>query len=228
MEGFFMSTLSFITQGSSIVYHLSLDEKTALCGKEIYNATSVTQDIPKKQRPCKRCMMRVSNMIAIRQEKSRDESIDRLESYAKGRKAIAYDSENQIAVFSDFPSLSDNAMTWLLDYRKRKPDKYVDLLCIDHNRPYRATLYYKSSEKKYDILLPGRQEYYNSQQWRDLSERVFERDNHTCRLCGCTTDRFTAHHITYERFGCEDLNDLTTLCQLCHSSFHNSGRNLRR
>jgi hypothetical protein len=41
-----------------------------------------------------------------------------------------------------------------------------------------------------------------------------------CQLCN--NDHFLhVHHRTYERFGCEEISDLTVLCGYCHAKHHN-------
>lgn len=58
-----------------------------------------------------------------------------------------------------------------------------------------------------------------SPQWRSLRLKALERDGHACRICN-TTKSLDVHHRTYERFGHEDLNDLTVLCRKCHETHH--------
>jgi 5-methylcytosine-specific restriction endonuclease McrA len=38
-------------------------------------------------------------------------------------------------------------------------------------------------------------------------------------VCNATTS-LDVHHRTYERFGHEDVDDLTVLCRTCHDLFH--------
>ena len=57
--------------------------------------------------------------------------------------------------------------------------------------------------------------HYQSAYWRTLREQCFARDNYRCRLCN-SPDTLQAHHRTYERFGHELLDDVTTLCEPCH------------
>jgi len=61
--------------------------------------------------------------------------------------------------------------------------------------------------------------------WRELRERVLEREGYECRFCGKTneehieeTDRgLDAHHIIPERDGGEDtMRNLVALCRSCH------------
>lgn len=65
-------------------------------------------------------------------------------------------------------------------------------------------------------------EYMRSGAWRDKRKDRLDRDGHQCRHCGAAT-KLEVHHLTYERFGKEQLNDLITLCKSCHDGVH-SGR----
>lgn len=77
-----------------------------------------------------------------------------------------------------------------------------------------------------DDLLPlryGRWRHPNPQHWYDIRAQALARDGHRCVMCndsGC----LNVHHRTYERWGCEWLEDVTTLCSSCHLHFH-GGRN---
>lgn len=62
-------------------------------------------------------------------------------------------------------------------------------------------------------------EYLRTPEWAVMREQALERDGRRCRACNSET-KLNVHHRTYARRGCEDLNDLTTLCQRCHEHFH--------
>jgi hypothetical protein len=56
--------------------------------------------------------------------------------------------------------------------------------------------------------------------WRDS---VYERDNHTCQMCG-STSKLIAHHIV--AWGDDEslrfeVSNGTTLCRKCHPAVHN-------
>jgi hypothetical protein len=61
--------------------------------------------------------------------------------------------------------------------------------------------------------------YLLSPQWQELRQQALERDGHRCRVCN-SAKRLDVHHRTYERFGHEDLDDLTVLCRGCHERYH--------
>jgi len=58
-----------------------------------------------------------------------------------------------------------------------------------------------------------------SRYWRQIKKARKALDNHQCTQCSSTED-LTVHHITYERLGKEDINDLITLCKVCHVNIH--------
>ena len=61
---------------------------------------------------------------------------------------------------------------------------------------------------------------YQTAEWQRLKNKVLERDNYTCQICGGTKGLMQVHHITYKH--CNGLaynapmGDLITLCQWCH------------
>jgi hypothetical protein len=62
------------------------------------------------------------------------------------------------------------------------------------------------------------QEYLRSPEWRRKREKRLELDLYLCQKCGKTSKeyRLEVHHLTYERLGRERMEDLQTLCILCH------------
>jgi 5-methylcytosine-specific restriction endonuclease McrA len=61
----------------------------------------------------------------------------------------------------------------------------------------------------------------------NLRQRVFDADGRRCRLCGEREDRAVlhAHHVVYRSEGGPDeLENLLTLCVLCHDIVHSNKR----
>lgn len=56
--------------------------------------------------------------------------------------------------------------------------------------------------------------YLQSSSWKALRQRVLIRDGFEC-LCGAPATE--VHHLSYERFGSERLEDLVSICKECHS-----------
>lgn len=62
------------------------------------------------------------------------------------------------------------------------------------------------------------QEYTNycrSLKWKQLKFKILKRDCFQCVICKSKKD-LRLHHLTYERVGNENLEDLQTLCKDCH------------
>lgn len=61
--------------------------------------------------------------------------------------------------------------------------------------------------------------YLLSPKWKQLRQRVLQRDNHLCQ--GCRRAAATqVHHLTYVRVGDELLFDLVSVCDGCHDRAH--------
>lgn len=69
------------------------------------------------------------------------------------------------------------------------------------------------------------QEYLNSEQWKQRSERLKMLDGQ-CLLC-LSMDNLETHHRTYKRKGNEFDSDLVTLCHDCHESYE-LGKKMRK
>lgn len=63
------------------------------------------------------------------------------------------------------------------------------------------------------------EEYLASEEWRQKRLKCFERDGYRCCICG-SAKNLRAHHLTYERIGHEDADDLLTVCKKCHEKLH--------
>ncbi len=63
------------------------------------------------------------------------------------------------------------------------------------------------------------QEYLQSDFWKQKSDKAKERAGYKCQVCN-SPDNLQTHHRTYTRLGFEKDEDLTVLCDGCHSLFH--------
>jgi len=61
-------------------------------------------------------------------------------------------------------------------------------------------------------------EYLRSPEWKRKRDRVHERDNHTCQICGHRSE--DTHHLTYEHVYDEFLFELVSLCHSCHQKYY--------
>ena len=66
---------------------------------------------------------------------------------------------------------------------------------------------------------PVYEKYIHSSHWRHTADKRLEVDGHICCVCGGkATD---VHHLTYDRFGNEAMDDLVSLCRNCHGQAEN-------
>lgn len=61
-------------------------------------------------------------------------------------------------------------------------------------------------------------EYINSDVWRLKRSQRLLMDRHRCFDCGKKAEH--VHHLTYARLGNEPLDDLLSLCSVCHKQRH--------
>ena len=63
-------------------------------------------------------------------------------------------------------------------------------------------------------------QYIHSSIWRDRSRAAMHRAHYRCNLCGATDRKLNTHHNTYANLGNEKPEDLTVLCEECHTAHH--------
>lgn len=61
--------------------------------------------------------------------------------------------------------------------------------------------------------------YLRSPFWQQKREAAFREYGRHCNRCGSLTS-LQVHHKTYERLGCERIEDLEVLCETCHKLEH--------
>lgn len=61
--------------------------------------------------------------------------------------------------------------------------------------------------------------------WQKKRLEVMSRDNFKCRICDGTDKTLHVHHLTYSKEPWDaSLNQLLTLCDLCHKKIHSLGK----
>lgn len=70
-----------------------------------------------------------------------------------------------------------------------------------------------------DISIIDYKAYLKSDYWKDIREKVHERDGYRCRICNLPND-ICVHHRTYKFVGNENMGELITLCKSCHNRYH--------
>jgi hypothetical protein len=69
-------------------------------------------------------------------------------------------------------------------------------------------------------------DYLDSPEWWAKRKRALARANYCCERCGLWAERFEirqrleTHHLTYDRLGHEQPDDLEVLCSACHRNEH--------
>jgi len=61
----------------------------------------------------------------------------------------------------------------------------------------------------------------SSFEWRNIRQKVLERDNHTCRVCGNESANIIHHVIPYEISRNNSPSNLITVCSYCHPKLDN-------
>lgn len=77
------------------------------------------------------------------------------------------------------------------------------------------------------------QAYIKSDEWQEIRKIVLERDNYHCMCCGRSLQEnavLAIHHNSYQHLFDErnHLDDLVTLCKVCHASVHRNRANWQR
>src|SRR3990167_6908428 len=92
------------------------------------------------------------------------------------------------------------------------PDKASNFWSVDRKRKAKITR--STFEKRIGYI-----HYLKSNQWKDLRRAVIKRDNFICVDCK-ENKMLDVHHLTYENFRHEKLEELVTLCRKCHDKRH--------
>lgn len=58
--------------------------------------------------------------------------------------------------------------------------------------------------------------YMQSEEWDRRRRSILSRAKYRCEICGASKVRLTVAHLTYERLGHEDEDDLLAVCDPCH------------
>lgn len=62
-------------------------------------------------------------------------------------------------------------------------------------------------------------DYMATKSWEEKKIERLKHDGYQCQICG-SGKNLTVHHITYDRLGAEDLDDIITVCKTCHDKIH--------
>lgn len=104
--------------------------------------------------------------------------------------------------------------------RRAPKARKVTVYLPDGTVEVRTPASFKRERSQAPTKLSEYNRYIRSPEWRALRLLVLERDHHGCTDCGKRSGYLHVHHLTYERFQHEQLEDLTTLCESCHAAVH--------
>ena len=68
--------------------------------------------------------------------------------------------------------------------------------------------------------------YIKSELWKVMSTMIKQRAGFLCEKCGGVGKQLGGdltlhvHHLTYKRFGAEEMEDLICVCKQCHRELH--------
>jgi len=112
-----------------------------------------------------------------------------------------------------------DVLQWFDDYTEKKPDKATHVIFLVEFKPWHLEVVYDgTSFRRYQFRVTY---YYDSDEWCKIRRQVMKRDGNRCMICNSSRN-LTVHHRTYIRFGQEGLDDLTTICYICHGVIHKS------
>ena len=66
-------------------------------------------------------------------------------------------------------------------------------------------------------------DYLRSDDWQHIRKIKLQFADHLCEQCrrpASPSNPLDVHHLTYERFGHENLTDVQVLCRECHQTAH--------
>lgn len=65
-------------------------------------------------------------------------------------------------------------------------------------------------------------EYLKTRHWKSIRTKVIQDRGKVCEVCGRSNIPLQVHHMTYERIGCEKMEDLICVCKDCHMGIHST------
>lgn len=64
------------------------------------------------------------------------------------------------------------------------------------------------------------EDYLRTKHWKNIKNEYSKRYERECVCCGEREGNLHLHHLTYERIGNEEMEDLVYLCKKCHMNLH--------
>jgi len=98
-------------------------------------------------------------------------------------------------------------------------------LLYEYNNIHSENIAQAKNNKKEGICHGGFKsisEYYRSPGWYERRNRRLKMDAYRCFNCG-RLDSLEVHHRHYDTLGCESMDDVVTLCEVCHDALKRGG-----
>ena len=94
--------------------------------------------------------------------------------------------------------------------------QYNNNISLDRKK-YLSTLRYSKK----------RGEYEQTPEWRQRQQLKIKIANNKCEKCN-SHNKLQVHHLSYEHYGDESINELIVLCKKCHTIAHGRNKNHNR
>lgn len=92
---------------------------------------------------------------------------------------------------------------------------------VEHeDRPDAALLQYPSAERIEKLRAMKYADYLHTPEWQEKRRIEIQAAEYKCHRCCARGRTLDVHHLTYERRGCEQPEDLEVLCRECHAHEH--------
>jgi hypothetical protein len=107
--------------------------------------------------------------------------------------------------------------------RDQREQAWLDRFAARRDAPPKGwTRYLHAGQPKF-VWWKRYSRYLKSHTWEQRRQGALKRAEGKCQLCPATT-RLQVHHVTYDRVGCEQIEDLRVLCEPCHKEIHRNGK----
>lgn len=175
-----------------------IEKKCYICGNVFLVLDSLTGCVNYIKRD-RFCCQQCKNIALLEQKKLYQQKMDEREKQRTERTKEYIDN-----YLDPTKHWSDGVKTWA-KLQQLKDDVNYDMVAAHiQDMPYR------------DFL--------TTPYWVAIAEKVKQKNNFRCEMCGAHTRYLNVHHPTYDFHGYElqNINKLRCLCADCHELFHNN------